>query len=388
MTSAHVGLFRWPFQEDAPAGSRLRIGPPERLTSSRDGKVLAQARRDGAWVFRAERPYQPIHLRPHDGVVYTAVSCDGHWVATGPHVGLGVKVWDAATGKLVKELLSDVRGSRVGFSPDDRWLVTTGHGLRLWSVGSWREELHLPTGTLPAFTSDGCLMAVEVSLGVLALLDPETGREFARLEDPNQDGSGWCTFTADGTQLLTSSRGDNGNAIHIWDLRLIRQHLAGGEFAQGLADLRHAEQSDPARKADFRSRHATILNGDAWRLVAGSPDRRDPGLALERIRVAVEIAPNDSNILNTLGVVLFRNRKYAEAIVALEKSLAAGHGTSDGFDLFFLAMCHARLGEAVRAKESYNRALKWPEAHREKLTASQVQQLEQFRSEAESLVRD
>jgi uncharacterized protein HemY len=127
------------------------------------------------------------------------------------------------------------------------------------------------------------------------------------------------------------------------------------------------------------------LNARAWRLVAGPPDQRNPGRALEAIRVAAELAPDDPNILNTLGVVQYRGGQYQEAVVTLEKSLAASGGASDGFDLFFLAMCHARLGEAPRAKDRFEQAVRWLEAEKN-LSAPAAGELKAFRDEAEAVL--
>jgi hypothetical protein len=57
----------------------------------------------------------------------------------------------------------------------------------------------------------------------IRLVHPASGREYARLEDPNQDGALHATFTPDGARLITT--GGNSQLIHVWDLRLIRQQL-------------------------------------------------------------------------------------------------------------------------------------------------------------------
>jgi uncharacterized protein HemY len=98
------------------------------------------------------------------------------------------------------------------------------------------------------------------------------------------------------------------------------------------------------------------LNNQAWLLVIGSGPR-DPVRALTLITKAIERRPNDPTFLNTLGVVQYRNGQYDQALVTLQKSLAASKGKSDAFDLFFLAMGHARLGDQEKAKRYRARAV-------------------------------
>jgi len=95
----------------------------------------------------------------------------------------------------------------------------------------------------------------------------------------------------------------------------------------------------------------------------------------------VKREPAEPTFQNTLGVVQYRNGQYLEAVAALEKSLAAGKGRSDGYDLFFLAMCHARLGATDKAKDYYGKGVKWVEAQKV-LSAQDVEELKVFRAEA------
>jgi uncharacterized protein HemY len=119
-------------------------------------------------------------------------------------------------------------------------------------------------------------------------------------------------------------------------------------------------------------------------LVSGPKELRDAQAALPLARKAVELEPQ-SVCLNTLGVALYRNGKYTEAISVLEKSLTASRGRSDAFDLFFLAMCHHQLGEPAKAKECYDQALKWVQGQ-QNIPSYWVADLTAFQAEAGALL--
>jgi tetratricopeptide (TPR) repeat protein len=265
-----------------------------------------------------------------------------------------------------------------------------------------------------------------VRSGLLALVEVDSGRELARLEDPNQDEATFMVFSPDGSRLVTVNASDSG-MIHVWDLRTIREHLkelgldwdaaplppaaeqrarpievhvqsgtiivdteAGRlvdqanrlvhekKHAEALAVLQQAIQSDPT--------YALAYNILAWQLLPGPKEFRDAKAALPVARKAVELAPAEGHYLNTLGIALFRNEQFKEAVAVLEKSLAASRGQSDAFDLFFLAMCHARLGDAAKVKDCYDRAARWFRAQRGQLSPTWIAELSEFQAEAEAQV--
>ncbi len=241
LTMGNKGLFRRTFRREPITGA-LHLGTPEklpvpgitnRLAQSANREVLASAQFPGAVFLYANQPQQLIELGPHEDARSVAVSPNGRWIATGRfgHPG-GAKVWDAKTRKLETDLPV---GSycQVVFSPDGKRLLTDAGGasphngqIRGWQVGTWKEVQFEESlrGAAPAFSPDGKLLVVETGGGIARLLDPRTGMEYARLEDPNQDRTDHFTFSPDSAQMV-SATGD-GHCLHIWDLRALRCRLA------------------------------------------------------------------------------------------------------------------------------------------------------------------
>jgi serine/threonine protein kinase/WD40 repeat protein len=403
------GLVRWPVHSEAE--SARRFGAPQRLLasmvqdawgSSADCRVVAIPNyNNGALVVRPEKPGRWLALQPQEDVRGCWVSPDGRLVVTSslgiPPDKCGFKVWDAADGTLVKELGLGPGGG-AAFSPDGHWLGQwTNTGVRLWRVGTWEEGPRLADCFAGfAFAPDSSLVAVGGDSGVVRLCVTETGRELARLEVPDATRLSPQFFSHDGSQLFAF--GEEDRAFHVWDLRRIRRQLAelgldwdAPSFAEpppeaGRPPLRVEVDLGDLAKFAPEGQNAMALNNEAWHLVTGPAGKRDPARALKLMQEAVKLQPNDPTFLNTIGVVQYRNGQYKEAAVTLEKSLAAGGGPSDAFGLFFLAMCHAKLGEPARAKDCFDRAVKWVEAHKD-LPAQQVEELKAFRAEAEAALR-
>jgi tetratricopeptide (TPR) repeat protein len=340
--------------------------------------------------------------------------------------GSGAKVWDAASGGHVADL--PVGGMcRVDFSPVGKWLVTSFGGCRLWEVGTWREGAKLASpGDNPshAFTADDRLLALGDQPGIVRLVIPETGQELARLTIPEADYLYPICFTPDTRHLAVVAL--SSQVLYLFDLAALRKELrelgldwdhspvppisedpiepihvtvdlgalgrraAAGELVdkamrlerenkhvEALAALREAIKTDPS--------HPMANNNLAWLLLCGPKELRDAPAALPPAREAAKLEPKEWMYLNTLGVALYRNRNYTEAISVLEKSLAASRGVSDAFDLFFLAMCHHQLDESAKARECYDRALKWVREKHD-IPPRWRTELAAFQAEAEGLL--
>jgi serine/threonine protein kinase/WD40 repeat protein/tetratricopeptide (TPR) repeat protein len=308
-TYGEGGLRRWPVGRDAAEPGLLRLGPPERLTEaqtldgwgqSADGRVVALPNYSaGAVVLHLEQPPRRLTLAPQRDVRRCAVSPDGRWVATGSHgeVGKeGAKVWEAATGKLVKTL--PVGGlCTATFSPDGRWLAT-GSGIdklcHLWAVGSWEAGPKLANGFRFAFSPDGRALAAGGELqGSVLLLETATGKELARLATPDRTFLVPACFTADGGQLLAV--GQDSGALYFWDLQVIRRQLAELGLDWDAPPLPLAEEVKPplplrvsldlGRHAPYNPRAAVALYSLAIALQPLNPEAyRRRGTAYSELR--------------------------------------------------------------------------------------------------------
>jgi hypothetical protein len=204
--------------------------------------------------------------------------------------------------------------------------------------------------------------------------------------------------------------------VEVWDLDQVRARLAefGIDMPSTRSPVRPAPPARPqpdaefermvalnrARRAEVRAEcrrlllaeqeekvlrlgtaHAATLDGLAWRLAtAADPQARDPALAVEWGKKAVELEPMQGNWRNTLGVAHYRNGEWKEAIAALNQSMKLRkelHHT--GF--WFLAMAHWQLGEKGQARAWYDKGVAWMDKHR-----PEDEGLRRFRAEASALL--
>jgi tetratricopeptide (TPR) repeat protein len=126
---------------------------------------------------------------------------------------------------------------------------------------------------------------------------------------------------------------------------------------------------------------ARRCNDYAWNLANASESGRNPERALTLARRPVDLARNQPIYVKTLGVAQYRSGRYAEAIATLERNLTAGHGEYDGYDLFFQAMAHWRLGEKPQALACFDKAVEWMEQN-----SPSDDELIRFRAEAAALL--
>jgi WD40 repeat protein len=234
VTCSRLGLYHWPMQR-SEEGGELEIGPPERIdagvttpvqcTLSADGHTLAviESSPPRTVMIDLERMRPSVVL---DGVT-AFISADGRWAVSSTWPVSDVKLWDARTGQLLRVLPQQKTCGH--FSPDGKWLVTgRPDKYQFWQTESWEPGRAIPwegVGDLPgklAFARDTTLMAVQFSRNELELIDSLAGDELARLQVPYAWQFTWITLSPDGSHLAAQC----ADLTFLWDLRLIRHHLA------------------------------------------------------------------------------------------------------------------------------------------------------------------
>jgi len=436
-TSSADGLYRWPLHLQS---NSLRIGPPSklpvadlalgRLHFDRDGHILAVSvggASGGGRVLEIDDLPGKTPPLSHPHAVSAAISPHGRWAATGAANGNEVKVWDAYSGNFLKPLIPDGTGIRqVTFSPDGQWLLTeTDTGYDLWKVESWEwarrisRKQSFASQITAAFSHDGKLMAIASSVSDVELLDPATGLLVARLESPDRTPILWLNFSADGGQLVVM----NYEWItSVWDLSRIREplreigldwdqppyppvpplddagpvkveldlgdleqeRLAQNHFTQGqkhtTAKKWQEAVAELSKAIELSPDHVLAYNNLAW-LLATCPDPkfRDASRTVELAKKAVELAPNEVYLWNTLGAAHYRAGDWLAAKTALEKSMELRSG-GDSFDWFFLAMVYWQLDNQQEARNWRDKAVAWMDSN-----ANDNEELRRFRTEAEQL---
>jgi len=208
-----------------------------------------------------------------------------------------------------------------------------------------------------------------------------------------------------GSSLRTLGRADEARAAclrarDMW--RRLAEHADEvdeyGELAgQAEHELGHlfadADEYGPAVEALARS--VELLPGPdargavkcfSWvRLECPDETYRDVDWALREAEQGVQDEPDSADWQTLLGVALYHQNRYAEAVAALEhaRSLAPPAGEwDDGFSLLYLAMGHARLGHAERAADWFEQAETWAAEHK----AAGNKPFERRREEARRMV--
>jgi WD40 repeat protein/Tfp pilus assembly protein PilF len=374
---------------------------------------------------------------PIYGTVWTvAFTPDGRWLGTSA-VGAGTRLWRVGTWEK-GPLLSEGEYPFV-FAPDGRTVAVSdrGRSVRVCATDSGHElaRLEIPGQTEVApmtFSPDGtrlfawCGGDVGIHVWDLGLLRRELAemgldwdapplpatapRPAPAVEvDPGAEASFWPQPNETPAQCverctaILKADPDDVEAYHERG----HAHEALGRWGEAVADFTEALKRQPddahflaarggdraalkqygaaaadlerslALKADDAAACNQLARLYARSLAPGSDLRR----ALAFAERAVRLAPQQADYRGTLGMAYYANGRYREAVAPLEECLK---GPSAGLHLLYLAMCHHRLGEAAKAKECFDRALRW--AEEQKLVPQRSELFREYRAEAEKVL--
>jgi hypothetical protein len=293
-----------------------------------------------------------------------------------------VRVWDAATGK---ELLT-LNGHTglvwgVAFSPDGQRLASASGDatVRVWDAVSGKELLTLKghTGRVDGvvFSPDGQRLASASYDHTVRVWDASTGQELLTLKG-HAGAVSSVAFGPDSRRLASASHDwtvrvweASPVADAVWRKRWLVGRVASLSEELGLPEeVLSALRKDPAlneadrevalQLAETLRENAGQLNEVAWKVVRARDACKDAyARALSQAEAAVQVAPKDGSILNTLGVAQYRVGRYADALATLTQSeiLNATKEGSIPADLAFLAMAQHHLGKKNETKETLDR---------------------------------
>jgi tetratricopeptide (TPR) repeat protein len=399
---------------------------------SRDGRRVLTASGDGTarvWDAATGQPVTPP--LKHNGIVrQAALSPDGRRVVTASD-DQTARVWDAATGQPVTPPLKHNGGVlHADFSPDGRRVVTASQDqtARVWD---------LPTDERPAEDS---IRLAEVLAGYqldeqggVVPLDggsfnqrwetlhskyafahtPEEIRAWHREEAAACAAAGlWLgaiqhldvVLEADlANQDFRRSRAKAHAALAHWqeaaaDFAKAQEgeanlQLAGWHAAclAAAGDWAAHRKACAALLAQYGKDVAGIRANDlAWYCVRF---RKGPGDVLGCLKLAeqaVAASPKDANWLNTLGAVLYRAGRYADAIGKLQDGIKIRNDVGTASDWLFLALAHHKLGHADESKKWLTKAQQWidqaPKEGANALPWDQRLELRLLRAEAEEAI--
>ncbi|MBL8795761.1 MAG: PD40 domain-containing protein, partial [Planctomycetia bacterium] len=304
--SAAVAAFAQKPVGGAPAGLVAHLGGAgmrhgsqvSALALSRDGKWLASGGWDNKvkiWEAATGRLVQEFPAA-RGGLEF---SPDGTLLAV--EVGTGINLVETATGKTLRK----VTGTRGRFSEDSKRLATSQlvPNARTYTVSVFAVDsgkLVRTWGAYPgsmeafAFSPDGKLLAGGCQDGIIYLWDAQTGKETGRLIGHRNEIQ--CVrIASDGSQLLSAA---HDGSCRLWDLASSKEvHCFGRALAE--ADSRFVKAAGFA--PDGKSIYMLGLNGcRQYELTSGRELQRLPGNNTSYSPVGLALSA-DAQLMATLS---------------------------------------------------------------------------------------
>jgi tetratricopeptide (TPR) repeat protein len=403
---------------------KIPLGPQDDARNcavSPDGRWVATGShwQRGAKIWEADSGRHVADL-PVGTMCGVEFSPDGKWLLT---TGGGPRLWAAGTWQEGPPLQPSIQNPHAAFSASGKLLALGGDAgvVRLVLADSGTEVARLTapkksrlaprcftagnakliaigieTGGLYAFD----LLALRAQLAELGLDwddgEPPPARAKATPPSGIDVDSGDFGMSAAASREYWQKQADLHSALHAGDPSDFKALFARANALSRLGNRNQAVDdylaalplAPPHHQSLFGGRPAQDLNIWAWQWAKSHDRPADGPKALEAAQKAVAMAPQMWNYRNTLGVVYYRLGDHDKALAHLQQCLHDSRGQLAGFDLFFIAMCHQHLDQPLKAKESYDQAVLWAagEQPRGLLSATRLQELTAFRTEAEALL--
>jgi eukaryotic-like serine/threonine-protein kinase len=250
------------------------------------------------------------------------------------------------------------------------------------SESSSPPALHVDSGFFrqPFFKDDRLTLAVCTLQLALQPLNPEAylerGLAAGRLTEA-------AKAVADYEMFLALTDRNDRRRPEIQLRRAFNYHLNLKDNNKAIGAL--AEVLDSSTELiPWPARFALLCNDLAWESTKEPPHTSLADVISRLAQKAVELEPHNSLYQNTLGVVLYRQGKYEDAVRWLERSLEHSRQFA-AFDCYFLAMSYERLGQPTKARDYFDRADASVE-NETTLSTLHRQELAVFRAEAETVL--
>jgi signal transduction histidine kinase len=220
------------------------------------------------------------------------------WMVSGSLHGAGTLLWDAATGKKLRQLFA---GNAFCFaSANGRLVAVAGSdACRIFDTRMWEvvKEISSERGTeLPgyaAFSADGRLFATVKENSRVQLWDPRSWRMLADLISPDPQIISWLAFSPDTRRLAVAT---NRDRVELWELGTLRAEL--GKMNLDWSDRPDATDTSP--------------------IVAAAP----PGFFASRARLLLfTVAGSVAVVLLCAAFVLRRQRELIRAYLDVDRQM-------------------------------------------------------------------
>jgi WD40 repeat protein/Flp pilus assembly protein TadD len=267
--SGDEGLYRWPLRRGG-AGNEWSVGPPEavgppgacqRADLSENGRVLAAYYGDHVRLFDVGSLGETARTGPcgNPGLDrYVSLSPDGSKLATGGWHEPVVTIWDAHTGRLVRQLTEPDSAPEATaypvFDPNGRSLIILSwHNYRVWSTDSWVAGTPVPRSGMPIVAlshRSGLLATCDQGQTSIQLFDLATGHLLAKLQSPLANRLTGLVFSPDDSQIAVTHFATR--ELMVWDLRLLREELSNMGMDWARPPYPPAASAPPPEPARFR----------------------------------------------------------------------------------------------------------------------------------------